>query len=137
MLFLKWSLRIFGAFWVVGGVFTLQQARQANFIDNALELITQEKEDRLVSRFLLLISISTLLTGVGLVAVSRWVFIPLSLLIVLQIVYFFIQRQRFLQAQTDEERSQAQIAPATRNAFIVSLVVAIASLVAGKLGILQ
>jgi hypothetical protein len=137
MLFLKWSLRIFGAFWVVGGVFTLQQAIQANFIDNALELITQEKEDRLVSRFLLLISISTLLTGVGLVAVSRWVFIPLGLLILLQIVYFAIQRQRFLQAQTDEERSQAQIAPATRNAFIVSLVVAIASLVAWKLGILQ
>ncbi|HIK04572.1 MAG TPA: hypothetical protein IGS40_07630 [Trichormus sp. M33_DOE_039] len=134
---LKWSLRIFGAFWVIGGVFTLQQAQQANFIDNALELITQEKEDRLASRFLFFIALLTLLSGVGLVALSRWVLLPLSLLILLQAVYFAIQRQRFVQAKTDVERNDAQIAPSTRNAFIVSLIVTIAALIGFKFGVLQ
>ncbi|MBW4576995.1 MAG: hypothetical protein KME08_17110 [Aphanothece sp. CMT-3BRIN-NPC111] len=134
---LEWLLRAFGAFWVIGGAFTLQQARQASFIDSAIEAITQEKENRLVSRFLFMSALLTLLSGIGLALASRWVLLPLALLIVSQGVYFAIQRQQFTQAKTDEERDEARIASSTRNAFIVSLVVAIAALVGERVGALR
>jgi hypothetical protein len=63
LFFLKWSLRVFGAFWVIGAV-TFQQARQASFMDTALEAITQKKEDRLVSRFLFISALLTLMSGI-------------------------------------------------------------------------
>ncbi len=69
--FLEWSLRVFGAFWVIGATITFQKARQASFMDNALEAITQQKEDRLVSRFLFISALLTLMSGIGLTLASR------------------------------------------------------------------
>lgn len=137
MVLLEWLLRIFGVFWILGGALTLQQARQANLMDTALEAITQKPEDRLVSRFLWIGGGLTLLSGVGLALASRWVLLPLALLLVSQGVYFAIQSRRFDRAQTDEVREEAQIAPATRNAFVVSVVVAIVAWLSVKLGILR
>ncbi|HEY9694427.1 MAG TPA: hypothetical protein V6D15_19670 [Oculatellaceae cyanobacterium] len=134
---LECLLRIFGIFWVIGGAFTLQQARYASFMDDALEAITQEKEDRFVGRFLFTGALLTILSGIGLALASRWVLLPLALLILSQCVYFAIQRQRFVQAKTDEERDEARITSATRNAFLVSLVVAIIALVGLRLGVLR
>jgi hypothetical protein len=134
---LEWLLRCFGAFWILGGALTVQKARQAYLIDTALEAITQEKEDRLVSRFLFIGAILTLLSGVGLALSSRWALIPLGLLICSQAVYFTIQNRRFAQAKTDEDREEARIAPTTRNAFKLSILVAIAALVAERIGVLR
>ncbi len=134
---LECLLRIFGAFWVIGGSLTFQQARNASFMDTALEAITQEKEDRFVSRFLLICALLTILSGIGLALASHWVLLPLALLILSQCVYFAIQKQRFVQAKTSEERDEARIDSATRNAFFVSLVVAITALVGVRLGALR
>ena len=134
---LECLLRIFGVFWVIGGAFTLQQARYASFMDTALEAITQEKEDRFVSRSIFTGALLTILSGIGLALATRWVLLPLALLIVSQCVYFAIQRQRFVQAKTDEERDEARITSATRNAFLVSLVVAITALAGVRLGVLR
>lgn len=70
---LEWLLRIFGAFWMIGGAVTFHQALQASLMDSALEAITQEKEDRLVSRFLFVSALLTLLSGIGLALARRWV----------------------------------------------------------------
>lgn len=137
LFFLKWSLRVFGAFWVIGAAVTFQQARQASFMDTALEALTQKKEDRLVSRFLFISALLTLMSGIGLILASRWVVLPLALLILSQCVHFAIQKQRFVQAKTDEEREEARIASATRNAFKVSLVVVSAALIELGLGVLR
>lgn len=127
-------LRLFGCFWLVGGSLSLQAARQASLIDTMLEAITREKEDRLTSRFLLTGAVLTLLSGLGLALSSRWVFFPLGLLVLAQAVYFFIKEQRFRHATTDEQREAATIAPATEQAFIVSMVVMIVTFLAWRLG---
>ena len=134
---LEWLLRIFGVFWMIGGAVTFHQALQASFMDSALEAITQEKEDRLVSRFLFVSALLTLLSGIGLALARRWVLLPLALLTLSQFVYFAIQRKRFTQAKTEEEREEARIASATRNAFGVSLVVLSAALIGLGLGVLR
>ncbi|MEP0872376.1 hypothetical protein NDA01_21410 [Trichocoleus desertorum AS-A10] len=134
---LEWLLRCFGVFWVLGGALTMQKARQAHFLDTALEAITQEKEDRLVSRFIFIGGILTLLSGVGLAFASRWALIPLGLLTGSQVLYFAIQNRRFTQAKTEEDQEEARIAPTTRNAFKLTVVVVIVALVAERSGILR
>lgn len=119
-------LRLFGAFWIFGGFLTLQAARESLFLDRAIEAIALKKQDKLLSYFLFLGSIFTLATGITLVLASRWVFLPLTLSIVSQIVYFSVQKRRFSRAKTEEEREDAQVQPTTINAFKTSCVVAIA-----------
>lgn len=85
---LQSCLRLFGAFWIFGGFLTLQAARESLFLDRAIEAIALKKQDRLLSYFLFLGSILTLATGAALVLASRWVFFPLTLSIVSQMVYF-------------------------------------------------
>ncbi|WP_338430277.1 hypothetical protein [Synechococcus elongatus] len=131
---LTWGLRLFGGFWLVGGLLALQKARQAYLIDNFLEALSNEKEDRLTSRFLLIGSLLTLFSGAGLLISTQWVLIPLALLVLSQLVYFRIKELRFQQATNDEERSDATVQPSTENAFIVSLVVAIAAFLCWRLG---
>lgn len=132
--FLIWGLRLFGGFWVLGGVLALQQARQAHFMDNVLEALSQEKEDRLTSRFLLVGSVLTICSGAALVLSSQWALIPLALLVVSQLIYFRLQQQRFQRATNEEDRLDATVQPATENAFIVSLVVAVAAFLCWRLG---
>jgi hypothetical protein len=134
---LEWTLRIFGAFWIVGGGFAIQQARLLDLMENAMETLTNEKEDRLLTRFLFLGGVLTMLSGLGLLIVSRWVFLPLGLLIGSQVIYFAVKRQRFLKAKTAEEREDAEVTPQTQNAFIACLVVAIAAFIALNVGILK
>jgi len=137
MIILESLLRAFGAFWILGGVLTIKQAYMASFIDQALESLTLEKEDKLVTYFLFIGGTLTFLTGLGLALLSLWVFLPLALLIGSQMIYFTLQHQRFIKAKTDEQREDATVQPSTRNAFSVSLGVAIAALIALGFGILK
>jgi len=130
-------LRCFGLFWIVGGVFAFRQAQMADLIDNALDASTQTKEDRLINRFLYIGAILTFLSGLGLVVMSRWALIPVGLLVGSQLVYFGIKYERLKSAKTDDERLEATINPATLNAFVVSVVIAIALLISLKLGLLK
>jgi len=130
-------LRCFGLFWIVGGVFAFRQAQMADLIDNALDALTLTKEDRLINRFLYIGAILTFLSGLGLVVMSHWALIPVGLLVGSQLVYFGIKYQRLKSAKTDDERLEATINPATLNAFVVSVVIAIALLISLKLGLLK
>jgi hypothetical protein len=134
---LELTLQLFGLFWMVGGVFTFRQAQMADLIDKALEALTQQKEDRLINRFLLIGSILTFLSGLGLFALSRWALIPILLLVGSQVVYFIVKQQRMKVAKTAEEKEEAQVNPSTLNAFRVSVGVAIASTISLKLGLLR
>jgi hypothetical protein len=124
---LQSSLRLFGAFWIFGGFLTWQAARESLFMDQVLDALSTEKEDRLLSYFLFLSSLLTISTGGALLLASCWALLPLGLLIGSQIVYFAIQKYRFDHAQTEAEREMAQTKPATVNAFKVCWVVAIAA----------
>jgi hypothetical protein len=135
--FLQIPLRVFGLFWMVGGVYTFQQARQSDAIDTVLEALTQSKEDRLTNRFLYIGSVFTFFSGLGLAILSRWVLIPLSLLVGSQLIYFRLKQQRRLSAQTEEQRLDAKVYPSTVNAFWVSVGVAIAALISLRLGLLK
>ncbi|GEM_PF-1160694 len=131
------TLQVFGLFWMVGGVVAFRQAQMSDLIDNALEALTQNKEDRLINQFLYLGSILTFFSGLGLLVRSRWVLISLGLLIASQLVYFKIKHQCMSIAKTEEERLEATVNNSTFNAFIVSIIVAIAALISLKLGLLK
>ena len=131
------GLRLFGGFWIVGGLLTFRAARQSLFIDHVLESLSQEPEDRLVSHFLLLSAILTFLTGLGLCLARRWSLIPLGVLVVSQPFYFHLKTERFEQAQTEEERENYRIQPSTRNAFWVSVVLFVCALGAERMGLLR
>jgi hypothetical protein len=134
---LELTLQVFGLFWMVGGVFAFRQAQMADLIDNALESLTLEKEDRLINRFLFIGSILTFFSGLGLFLLSKWVLIPIIFLVGSQLVYFMIKQQQRKLAKTEEEKQEAEINPSTINAFWISVVVAIASVISLKLGLLR
>lgn len=129
-------LRLFGAFWIFGGFMTFNAAKQSYFMDSILDSLSSEKEDRLVSYFLFIGSVLTILSGVGLLLTNCWLFFPLSLLIVSQIIYFAIQQKRFETSKTEEEREGARVNPATLNAFKVSLGVLITASLGWAIGAL-
>lgn len=125
---LELGLRTFGWFWMIGGIFAFRQAQMAELIDNALDALSEDtKEDRLINRFLFIGSILTFLSGLGLALLSQWTIIPVYLLVLSQLIYFAIKLRRYRLAKTPAERLEATVNQPTINAFIVSLVVAIAA----------
>ena len=110
---------------MICGVFALRQAQMADLIDNALDALSDRhapKEDRLINRFLWISSVLTFLSGLGLALLSSWTLIPVYLLVLSQLVYFGINQYRNRQANSKTTVNQATI-----NAFILSVVVAIAT----------
>jgi hypothetical protein len=130
-------LQTFGLFWMIGGIFAFQQAQQLQVIDTAIEALSNEKQDKLFNYFLYIGSGLTFLCGLGLVVSSRWVLIPLILLIILQLVYFGIQNRRLSLAVDAEAKLDAQVNPETIRAFWVSVAVAIAVFISLGLGLLN
>lgn len=134
---LEWLLRLFGVFWMVGGILAFRMARLMNTIDNAIETLTQVKEDKLTNHFLFIGAILTFSSGLGLFLWTRWALIPITLLIGSQLIYFQLKQQRMEVAQTEEEREEARVTPQTIRAFWVSVGVAIATLIGLRLGLLN
>lgn len=130
-------LRLFGVFWIIGGISAFQAARQCFFIDTALEALSQKPEDRLVSYFLFSGSALTFLTGLGLCLGHRWSLIPLTVLILSQLLYFYVRTKQFEQAQTEEARQDYRIQPSTWNAFWVSIVLFGIVLGSERMGLLR
>jgi hypothetical protein len=134
---LRLWLRLFGAFWIFGGILTFQAARESLFMDQILDALNPKKEDRLLSYFLLLSSFLTICTGGALLLARAWALLPLGILIASQIVYFAIQKYRFNNARTEIDRDMAKVNPATINAFKVCWGVAIAAGLGGRMGALK
>jgi hypothetical protein len=137
LIILEWFLRLFGLFWMAGGILAFRMARLLNTIDNAVEALTQVKEDKLTNRFLFIGSILTFLSGLGLFILTRWALIPITLLVGSQLIYFQLKQQRMEVAKTEEEKEEARVNPSTIRAFWVSVGVAIASAMAYSVGLLK
>jgi hypothetical protein len=63
--------------------------------------------------------------------------LPLGLLLAVQGLYFAHQQHRFRQATSQDELDEAQINPATRNAFVTSIVVTVIAGISVGLGVLR
>jgi len=124
LLILEWGLRAWGVFWMVAGIFTLEQARKTTFIDQVLDALQPNApENPLVRRFLYVGGALTLLSGVSLAMANPWSPLVVGVLVVSQGIYFALQYRRWLRANTEEVREEATVKPATRNAFVVSVVI--------------
>lgn len=125
LLVLEKFLRLFGIFWIAGVIFTLKSARESQFMDTCLEQLEQKKVDRLVSNFMFIGGILTLLSGIGLLINQDAVIFILLMLIISQWVYFDIKKKRFAQAKTEEEKEEYTINSTTYNAFLTSIYITI------------
>lgn len=131
---LEWTLRGFGLFWIVGGGVAIHKARQAAFIDHVLGALSGTPEDPLLTRFLFVGAVLTLISGIGLTFASVWALVPLVLLVMSQLVYFKLLKRKHDRAQTDEERDEARPQQSTVNAFWLSLLLTMATVLAVWLG---
>jgi len=120
---IEWILRIFGVFWMVGGVFAFKKALQVRLMDSILDALSNKKESRLVQYYGYAVSILTFLSGAGLALLHPYASYALLLLVLTQGLYFALQRRRYNQATNEEERMDATVAYQSKNAFYLSIVV--------------
>lgn len=121
LLVLENFLRIFGLFWIAGGIFALKTAKESRFMDTCLEQIQQKKVDHLVTNFMFIGGFLTLLSGIGLLINNDGVIIILVILIISQLIYFNIKKRKFIRAESEEEREEYSINSSTYNAFLTSI----------------
>jgi uncharacterized membrane protein len=125
LLVLENFLRLFGLFWIAGGIFTLKSAKESQFMDTCLEQLEQKKVDRLITNFMFIGGFLTLLSGIGLLINQDAVIFILLILIISQWIYFDIKKKRFASAKTEEEKEEYTINSTTYNAFLTSIYIAI------------
>ncbi|MBL1208641.1 hypothetical protein [Geminocystis sp. GBBB08] len=118
-------LRIFGLFWIAGGILALKTAKESCFLDTCLEQIQQKKVDHLVTNFMFIGGFLTLLSGIGLLINNDGVVIILVTLIISQLIYFNIKKRKFMRAESEEEREEYSINSSTYNAFLTSIYLSI------------
>lgn len=125
LLVLENFLRLFGLFWIAGGIFTLKSAKESQFMDTCLEQLEQKKVDRLVTNFMFMGGGLTLLSGIGLLMNQDGVILILLMLIISQFIYFDTKKKRFAKAKTEEEKEEYTINSTTYNAFLTSIYITI------------
>lgn len=125
VLILESALRLFGIFWMVGGLFALKTARDSQFIDDCLEQLEQKNISRLSTNFGFLLAILTFVSGLFLLLNKNEGVIILLILIITQLVYFKIKKEKLKTAQTPEDIEEYTINPSTYNAFRTSVYVTI------------
>lgn len=118
-------LKIFGLFWIAGGIFALKTAKESKLMDSFLEQLEQKKVDPLVTNFMFIGGFLTLLSGIGLLINNDGVIIILLSLIISQLIYFNIKNKKFLKAKSEEEREEYSVNPSTYNAFLTSIYITI------------
>lgn len=145
---LVWVLRLFGALYLVGGVWMARQmwfwVRMGDTIDAfyaAAESIQAETEGRAPgpvekddigrSWWLLIGAVLTALCGLAMLLGHRLAPLLLSLLIAQQLLYFIRQRRRELRAVTADAKAEERPSETTVNGFYGALVMAV---LAGWLG---
>ena len=125
LLILENFLRVFGLFWIVGGIFDLKKARESQFIDTCIAQIEQKKADYFITNFIFIGGFLTLLSGIGLLINNDGVIIILLILIVSQLIYFKMKNRKFLRAESQEEKEEYAINSSTYNAFLTSIYITI------------
>lgn len=125
LLVLENFLRVFGLFWIAGGIFALKKARESQFIDTCIGQIEQKKADYFITNFVFIGGFLTLLSGIGLLINNDGVIIILLILIISQLIYFKMKNRKFLKAESEEEREEYSINSSTYNAFLTSIYITI------------
>lgn len=125
---LEWSLRLFGLFWMLGGVLIFNEMRRMRLIDEAIEKITLQSEDKLDQYYGFASAVLTVTAGIALLLLLPVAPCTIACLVLVQAFYFALQRRRYNAAEDEEEKLDATVSSKSRNAFIVSLVVMCLSL---------
>lgn len=124
MLILEWLLRAFGAFWVVAGIYTLRTAWASRLIEKAGNKIEPGLfKDSLRTNFLFAVGFLTFCSGISLVIASIWSPVIIGVLVLSQVIYFYIQNRRRATASDREEIEDTEVSPRTRNAFVFSVII--------------
>jgi len=126
---LEWMMRGFGLFWMVGGVMVWREALQTKVYDDFLLALTNEKQEKLTNYYGYAVGTLTFLSGVALLTAHPFAPYIIGVLVLTQGLYFALKHRLFLNAQSDEERKEFLISPQSKNAFFVSLVVMVLSMV--------
>lgn len=125
---LEWFLRLFGLFWMLGGVLIFNEMRRMRLIDEAIEKITLQSEDKLDQYYGFASAVLTVTAGIALLLLLPVAPYIIVSLVLVQAFYFSLQRRRYNAAEDEEEKLDATVSSKSRNAFIVSLVVMCLSL---------
>lgn len=131
-------LRGFGALYIVGAVFLLNQLRRHLFMDKAIDQLDrmaaeiaagagepappQSANDGGRTHWMIAGGVLLLAAGMTMVLGLRVSVLALGVLALHQLLYFVRQRRRELAAATPDEAQEARPTPATRNGFLTGLV---------------
>lgn len=118
-------LRLFGLFWILGGIITIKESFSIRFLNRAIAQITLEKENQGDSIFVFICGLETLISGIGLVLAQQWVIIILLILVFTQTCFFAVRFYQWSQTKSPTEKENLIIQSTTKNAFIVSIAVTI------------
>lgn len=106
-----WIAYLIGAFYLLGGLAALHQARMNLFMDKALAAISlapTPREDRIVAIWMFAASVLTILSGAALLFRSRWAVAAFGLCWAAQAIYLLWAT-----------RTRDYGKPATINAFVI------------------
>lgn len=116
VLILENLIRFFGLFWILGGLVTIQKARESRFMDDILAQLEQNKGDYFLSNYLLVCGILTVLSGLGLVWNQPPTIFLLLSLIICQLSYFYLKNKR----QDEDDKIEN---PLDNGGFLTSVIV--------------
>ncbi|AFZ46110.1 hypothetical protein Cyast_0127 [Cyanobacterium stanieri PCC 7202] len=123
--FLIFCLRLFGLFWILGGIVTIRESFSIRFLNRAIAQITLDKENHAESIFVFICGLETLISGIGLLLAQQWVIFMLLILVFTQICFFTVRFYQSSRVKLAEEKENLTIQSTTKNAFIVSMAVTI------------
>jgi len=124
------SLKIFGLFWIAGGLFVCLEVLKSSRMDKYIKAINfNHKPDYKEYIFSLAIGFLTLLSGVTLLVSQNIAILFLGLLIITQLMFFDFREKKFKASQTDSDKENYSISPQTYNAYLTSIYVTIFALI--------
>jgi hypothetical protein len=126
---IEWILRGFGLLWIFGGIMIFKKSRTTDVYDEILTALQGQQEEKLTAYYGYGVGALTFLSGVVLLLAHPFAPYCVAGLVVFQAFYFSLKHRRYLQAKSDEEREDWIISRESKNAFLVSLMVMLGSMI--------
>ncbi|GAB4308691.1 MAG: hypothetical protein Kow0091_14050 [Geminocystis sp.] len=124
------SLKIFGLFWIAGGLFVCIEVLKSSRMDKYIKAIDfNYKTDYQEYIFSLGIGLLTLLSGITLLIFQDSAILFLGLLIITQLMFFDFRDKKFKASKTDSDKEYYSISSQTYNAYLTSIYVTIFALI--------
>ncbi|WP_330202287.1 hypothetical protein [Cyanobacterium sp. Dongsha4] len=124
------SLKIFGLFWIAGGLFVCIEVLKSSRMDKYIKAIDfNYKTDYQEYIFSLGIGLLTLLSGITLLIFQDSAILFLGLLIITQLMFFDFRDKKFKASKNDSDKEYYSISSQTYNAYLTSIYVTIFALI--------